>query len=105
MAITYLMIVIFMAVLGIVFLCGKGAMLIAGYNTSSPEERAEMDEKQLCRFMGKFCFAMAGGWLIATVGVWLKQDSVHIAGIALSVVVIIVGLIYANTGNRFKKKS
>ncbi len=105
MAITYLMIVIFMAVLGIVFLCGKGAMLIAGYNTSSPEERAEMDEKQLCRFMGKFCFAMAGGWLIATVGVWLKQDSLHIAGIALSVVVIIVGLIYANTGNRFKKKS
>lgn len=105
MAITYLMIVIFMAVLGIVFLCGKGAMLIAGYNTSSPEERAEMDEKQLCRFMGKFCFAMAGGWLIATVGVWLKQDSLHIAGIALSVVVIIVGLIYANTGNRFKKQS
>lgn len=105
MAITYLMIVIFMAVLGIVFLCGKGAMLIAGYNTSSPEERAEMDEKQLCRFMGKFCFAMAGGWLIATVGVWLKQDSLHIAGIALFVVVIIFGLIYANTGNRFKKQS
>lgn len=44
MAITYLMIVIFMAILGIVFLCGKGAMLIAGYNTASPEERAEMDE-------------------------------------------------------------
>lgn len=61
MAVTYLLIVIFMAVLGIVFLCGKGAMLIAGYNTSSPEERAQMDEKQLCRFMGKFCFAMAGG--------------------------------------------
>ena len=61
MAITYLMIVIFMAILGIVFLCGKGAMLIAGYNTSSAEERAEMDEKQLCRFMGKFCFAMGGG--------------------------------------------
>ena len=78
MAITYLMIVIFMAILGIVFSCGKGAMLIAGYNTASPEERAEMDEKQLCRFMGKFCFAMAGGWLIATVGVWLKQDSLHI---------------------------
>lgn len=60
MAVTCLLIVIFMTVLGIVFLCGKGAMLIAGYNTSSPEERAQMDEKQLCRFMGKFCFAMAG---------------------------------------------
>lgn len=105
MAITYLMIVIFMAILGSVFLCGKGAMLIAGYNTSSAEERAEMDEKQLFRFMGKFCFAMAGGWLIAAVGVWLKQDSLHIGGIALFCVVIIAGVIYANTGNRFKKQS
>lgn len=105
MAITYLMIVIFMAILGIVFLCGKGAMLIAGYNTASPEERAKMDEKQLCRFMGKFCFAMAGGWLIAAVGIWLKQDILHIGGIVLFCVVIIAGLIYANTGNRFKKQS
>lgn len=105
MAIIYLMIVIFMAILGIVFLCGKGAMLIAGYNTASPEERAGMDEKLLCRFMGKFCFAMAGGWLIAAVGVLLKQQSLHIGGIALLCVVIIAGLIYANTGNRFKKRS
>lgn len=104
MAITYLLIVLFMAVLGIVFLCGKGAMLIAGYNTSSPEERAKMDEKQLCRFMGKFCFAMAGGWLIAAVGVLLKQQSLHIGGIAVFCVVIIAGLIYANMGNRFKRQ-
>ena len=105
MAVTYLLIVIFMAVLGIVFLCGKGAMLIAGYNTSSPEERAQMDEKQLCRFMGKFCFAMAGGWLIAAAGVLLKQESLHVGGNVLFCVVIIAGLIYANTGNRFKKQS
>lgn len=105
MAITYLMIVIFMAILGIVFLCGKGAMLIAGYNTSSPEERARMDEKQLCRFMGKFCFAMAGCWLIAAAGVFWGQEAFHITGISLFVVVIIAGLIYANTGNRFKKQS
>lgn len=105
MVITYLLIVLFMAVLGIVFLCGKGAMLIAGYNTSSPEKRAKMDEKQLCRFMGKFCFAMAGGWLIAAMGVWLKQDGLHIAGIVLFAAVVILGLIYANTGNRFKKQS
>ena len=30
MAVTYLLIVLFMAVLGIIFLHGKGAMLIAG---------------------------------------------------------------------------
>ena len=105
MAVTCLLIVIFMAVLGIVFLCGKGAMLIAGYNTSSPEERAQMDEKQLCRFMGKFCFAMAGGWLIAAVGVLLKQEILHVGGNVLFCVIVIAGLIYANTGNRFKKQS
>lgn len=105
MAVTCLLIVIFMAVLGIVFLCGKGAMLIAGYNTSSPEERAQMDEKQLCRFMGKFCFAMAGGWLIAAAGVLLKQEILHVGGIALFCVIVIAGLIYANTGNRLKKQS
>ena len=39
MAITYLMIVIFMAVLGIVFLCGKGAVLIAGLLYASTGNR------------------------------------------------------------------
>lgn len=28
---------------------GKGAFLIAGYNTSSKEEKAKYDEKKLCR--------------------------------------------------------
>lgn len=48
---------------------------------------------------------MAGGWLIAAVGILLKQDSLHIGGIVLFCIVIVAGLIYANTGNRFKKQS
>ena len=32
-------------VLGILFLRGKGADLIAGYNTSSPTKKAKTDEK------------------------------------------------------------
>lgn len=43
--------VIFLA-LGIVFLCGKGAFLIAGYNTASKEEKAKYDEKILARWIG-----------------------------------------------------
>ena len=38
--------------LGILFSRGKGAFLIAGYNTASAAERARYDEKALCRFMG-----------------------------------------------------
>lgn len=35
------------AIIGIVLCCGKGAFLIAGYNTASPEERAAYNEKAL----------------------------------------------------------
>ena len=46
-----MIVVVFLAVaagfivLGIIFLSGKGADLIAGYNTASPEEKASIDEK------------------------------------------------------------
>ena len=82
---------------------GKGAFLIAGYNTSSKDEKSKYNEKALCRFVAKlmfFCalcmvlFALApvvGTWLM-----WLTQ--------AVMLVVIIAAVIYANTGNRFKKR-
>ena len=34
---------------------GKGSWLIAGFGTSSREERAKYDEKKVCRAMGAFC--------------------------------------------------
>ena len=42
----------FMTILSIVLLCGKGAGLIAGYNTASEEEKNKYDEKKLCRVIG-----------------------------------------------------
>ena len=50
-------------VLGSVFMSGKGAWLIAGYNTSSAYEKSETDEKALCRFMGKSMFLLAACWI------------------------------------------
>ena len=69
------MIVLFL-VLGLTFSRGKGAFLIAGYNTASKAEKARYDEKALCRFMGKIMFALAGcqGIMalgILVVGMWL----------------------------------
>ena len=101
-AVTVPLIALFL-VLGILFWNGKGAFLIAGYNTSSKEEKSKYNEKALCRFVAKlmfFCaicmlfFALApmvGTWLM-----WLTQ--------AVMLIGIIAGVIYANTGNRFKKK-
>lgn len=36
----------------VVLLSGRGAFLIAGYNTAAPEEKAAYDEKKLCRITG-----------------------------------------------------
>ncbi len=90
-------------ILGIVLWRGKGAWLIAGYNTSSKEEKAKYDEKALCRFVAKlmfFCaFCMALGAVAPLIGTWLLFPSQ-----ALMLIGIIAGVIYLNTGNRFKKK-
>ncbi len=41
-----------LAILSVTLLMGKGAILIAGYNTSSPEQKAKYNAKKLCRVMG-----------------------------------------------------
>lgn len=93
----------FMVVLGIIFSQGKGAFLIAGYNTSSKEEQDSYDTPALCRFMGKMMFLMA-----FCVILWGISDLIHwtpllYIGIGLFFSVIVFMLIYANTNNRFKK--
>lgn len=45
-------VVVMFAILTGVLLSGRGAFLIAGYNTSSAEEQAKYDEKKLCRVTG-----------------------------------------------------
>lgn len=42
-------VVAILAVLSIIFLSGKGSILIAGFNTSSEEERKRYNAKRLCR--------------------------------------------------------
>lgn len=90
--------------LGVLFSRGKGAFLIAGYNTASAAERAKYDEKALCRFMGKLMFALAAcqavmGLGAAWAGMWL-----YWVGIVLFLVSVVGGVISVNTGRRFQKK-
>ena len=90
--------------LGIVLSMGKGAFLIAGYNTASKEERAKYDEGALCRFMGKLMFLLAACWIPVTIGGVLEIGWLLGAGLAVFLATILVGILYANTGNRFKKR-
>ena len=65
----YLVAAVF-AGIAVLLLSGRGAWLIAGYNTSSPEEKQKYDEKRLCRVMGSGAAVIA----VFLLGVALFQD-------------------------------
>ena len=88
--------------LGVLFSKGKGAFLIAGYNTMSKAKKARYDKNALCRFMGKLMFALAACWIPVALGTALGLGWLYGAGIAAYLLVIGGGLIYANTGRRFQ---
>lgn len=89
--------------LGLLFFRGKGAFLIAGYNTSSKQEKEKTDVKALTRFMGKLMFFFSACFLImATSDLFASMIPLWI-GLALFLVGCIGAVIYANTGNRFQK--
>lgn len=90
--------------LAIIFLFGKGAFLIAGYNTLPKNKKDRFDEKKLLRFIG-----------LITLIIGLLTPLVAIGGIyKLSwliwlYVIVVVGLsifaiVYSNTKDRFKKR-
>lgn len=89
--------------LAILFFLGKGANLIAGYNTSSPQEKSKYDEKALCRFMGKLMLSLAGCFLLCGVAELFQTMALLWLGMALFLLLTVAGAIYANTGNRFRK--
>ena len=91
--------VIFIAV-SVVMMLGKGAMLIAGYNTISDMEKTKYDKPRLSKFIGKL-FLAVGVITVAHGFYQAKWFAVATAVVVLGLVVFTV--IYANTGNRFKK--
>jgi preprotein translocase subunit SecG len=103
MLFTHLAVVVLFVVLGILFLRGKGAFLIAGYNTSSKAEKQKYDEKALCRFMGRSMFALAACWAISALSEPAGNMIPFWIGLGLFFAVIAFMVIYANTGNRFRK--
>lgn len=90
-------------ILGVVLSLGKGASLIAGYNTSSQEEKAKYDEKALCKFVGKSMFILAFSVFLWGLSELTKQHILFYIGLALFISTIIFIIIFANSKNRFKK--
>ena len=100
----HLAVIALFAGLGALFSKGKGAFLIAGYNTMSRAKKARYDQRALCRFMGKLMFAMALCWVPVALGTLLEWEWLYLAGIAAYLIVVAGGVIWANTGRRFQKK-
>lgn len=88
---------------GIVFASGKGAGLIAGYNTASREEKEQTDEKKLLRAVSVFMFVLAGCFIISASGEIFSVKPLIWIGQGMFVAALIAGLVYLNSGNRFRK--
>lgn len=95
---------ILLLILGIALLQGKGAWLIAGYNTLSDEEKAKYDEKALCKATGKMMFGITFSMAFIFLGELFQVEGFVITGVVLMIAIILVGIIYINTGNRYLKK-
>ena len=87
--------------MGLVLLQGKGAILIAGYNTLSAEEKAKYDEAALCKATGKLMLGITFSMALIFAGEFFQQEWLLIAGIILMIAIVIGGLIHMNTGNRY----
>ena len=87
-------------VIAVIFLMGKGDMLIAGYNTASKEERKTIDIKRLRIVMAVLMVVTA---VFCTTPPLLGNDKNSLlaaAGIFLAI--IFVGIIIANTWTKKK---
>lgn len=104
LAIVFFVLAALTAVLAIVMFCGKGASLVAGYNTASPAKRAETDEKKMLRYVGVILLATAAGLVMAGVGALVMRRVLFYIGIGLLIIAPVAGVIVMNTGDRCKKK-
>jgi len=89
----HLVIVAINILLGVLFARGKGASLIAGYNTMPRTEREKVDKKKLCKAMSRLMFILAACWLVVAASEVFHTLILLWVGLALFLVAAIVGAI------------
>ena len=98
--IVLIVLAVLLLIMGIFILIGKGDNLIAGYNTSSKEERSQYNIKRLRGLIGGFLL------ILAPMMVLLLGEESLASGFsfsALTLVLCIVVVILANTWAKKKK--
>ncbi|MEC2078412.1 DUF3784 domain-containing protein [Metabacillus fastidiosus] len=104
MIIAILVIMIPILIMAIVLSKGKGAFLLAGYNTMSESEKEKYKEKELCIFMSKIMYGICLGLLLITLSEQFKIQAPLIIGLIITIGLPLFSMVYVNTGNRFKKE-
>ena len=82
---------------------GKGTFLLSGYNSLSDSEKAEYDERALCKFMSKIMLGLSFSTFLWALSDLIEHQILFIIGLVLFISILVFGLVYMNTGNRFKK--
>ena len=106
MKITFLITPLLLWVLAVIIGTGKANFLIAGYNTSSKKVKDTIDGLGLAKFMRKFLFILGLIQFILPVAIYLGIEKLNLIIVIVNILFVIVtisGVIYMNTGNRFKK--
>lgn len=83
-------------VLGVVFACGKGTFLIAGYNTLPEEKKAQYDARRILKSMSRMMFSCVGCMAVGILGSIVDAPWLVVLGIVLTVLVIVFFLIRIN---------
>ena len=90
--------------LGIVHCTGRGAILIAGYNTMSPDEKAGWNQKQLCAATGKLMFATSLYLLFIGLVIYLDVFWPLYVSIPIVFAAVIAWVVYINKSPKFKQQ-
>lgn len=104
MGVTVLIVLIPFLIFAITLSKGKGASLLAGYNSLPDSEKAQYDEVALCKFMGKIMYGISFSILIIALSEILENQTLLIIGIVLLITLLIFALVFSNTKDRFKRK-
>lgn len=94
----------------VLLFCGKGANLIAGYNTDSDKEKSVYNEKKLCRAFGWLCSVISVLMIITfylafkiTNGTITENIMVPFSIVFISVLIISIAVLSIYINKKCKK--
>ena len=96
-------VIIPLLLMAVMFLKGRGASLLAGYNTLNPQEQAKYDVKAMLRATGWMLISVCLCIVFMTAGIYFYLEWLVYTSAIIKVTIILGFVLYANTGGRFRR--